>query len=592
MNAIDQLCELLRILSNERKKQLILFLIFAILGASAEILSISLLVPFLSILANPDKLSNYTILKIIFDFLDAKSIGNQTLFVTLIFAITACTSSLFRIFLLKFSTKLAFTCGADIGEKAYSRILMQNYTFHLSSNSSNIISILIDKVNTLVFGVIFPIIMLISSLIFIAIISAGLMYIDFSTISVSIVIFGSSYIIIYFIIGKRLNFNSKVIASEQSRVIKTIQESIGGIRDVIIEKNQKFFYELFCRSDTFIRKAQASNSFISGSPRYLIEGLAMLFVAVLAFYKSNTPDGIMGSLPSLAVFAIGTQRILPSLQQSYNAWAGIMGNLDSLREVILILNLPVDNNCNEENYKQIEFNGSIKFENVSFSYQNNIKSTLNSINLEIPKGATVGITGPTGSGKSTLIDLILGLISSSSGAIKIDDTTLNNTNIGSWRRLVAHVPQNIFLLDATITENITFGSKSNDIDYKRLIDSAKSAQLVDFINSRPLKYDTRIGERGSLLSGGQRQRIGIARALYKESHLLVLDEATSALDTETENLILDSLRNNNKNTTVIMITHRKATLINCDIIIYMNNGELTAFYSYGDFQDFISTKES
>jgi ATP-binding cassette subfamily B protein len=305
----------------------------------------------------------------------------------------------------------------------------------------------------------------------------------------------------------------------------------------------------------------------------------MVFIAALALVLSINYGGIQSSLPLLGVLALSAQRLLPALQQAYNAWTAIKGHQSSLNEVITLLDLPVESNPLAEN-DIVEFSNSIELVNVCFSYDEGSNLTLNNVSLRINSGERIGIIGSTGSGKSTLVDILMGLLAPTSGKMLIDQLEMRQSTLVNWRKKIAHVPQNIFLTDGSIRENISFGVSEGEIDDSRIKLAAECASLSLVIDRMPNGYNSLIGERGVFLSGGERQRLGIARALYKDSTLIVLDEATSALDSETEKKVIDSIEDLSSKKTVIMIAHRLSTVKNCDRIYVMKNGEIVDWGSY------------
>jgi len=287
----------------------------------------------------------------------------------------------------------------------------------------------------------------------------------------------------------------------------------------------------------------------------------------------------MKSIPTLGLLAIGAQRMLPALQIAYSSWASIRGEMDSLWDIISFLDQKLPVQTEVTNQSSIPFNECIQLIGIAFRHGEN-PWILREISLRIEKGSRVGFIGVTGSGKSSLLDIIMGLLPATDGQIKIDDELLTSENHRQWHNRIAHVPQNIFLSDTSIEENIAFGIDRQMIDYERVKLAAKQAQIDNFIESLPNRYQTSVGERGIRLSGGQRQRIGIARALYKQADLLILDEATSALDTETEEQVMASIAALNKNLTVLTVAHRLSTLRDCSQIIELKGGIVSKIMTF------------
>jgi ABC-type bacteriocin/lantibiotic exporter with double-glycine peptidase domain len=315
------------------------------------------------------------------------------------------------------------------------------------------------------------------------------------------------------------------------------------------------------------------NTVIAVAPRFVVEASGMVLIAGFAVALSRGGGQLAAALPILGALAVGAQRLLPLLQSIYNAWAQIAGSHRLLADVADVLDLPGQPQVPEA--PPLAFRDRITFTAVGFRYRENERNILEGINLEFPAGSRVGLVGKTGSGKSTAMDLLLGLLEPSEGRICVDGVPLTPQNIARWQRLVAHVPQAIYLSDASIAENIAFAEARDRIDMDRVKSAARRAALEDFVETLPDGYRTEVGERGVRLSGGQRQRIGIARALYRKASVLVFDEATSALDAATEREVIEAIKSLGHDLTIILIAHRLSTLEICDTIYRIENGKIT-----------------
>jgi len=362
------------------------------------------------------------------------------------------------------------------------------------------------------------------------------------------------------------------------QVVENIQLAMGAIRDVILDSNQKYYYDLHSEIDRKIRIVQPKMFLLQTFPRSLIEpaGIAVISIVGLIFISRGSFEE---ALPLIGALALGAQKILPYSQKIYEALSGLNGAKPTLARVLIHLKKNDLSSIRKfEAPIKITFKDSIVLKNVSFRYSLNSPWVLKNINLEIKKGERVGIVGITGGGKSTLTDLIMGLLTPTSGQIFIDGVELNqqiNPQLtASWRRLISHVPQNIYMSNSTIRENIAFGEEPKKINMDKVRIAAESAEISEYIEQTSQKYFSMVGERGIKLSGGQRQRIGIARALYKECSLLVFDEATSALDSGTESKIINTINKISKEITVITIAHRISTIEKCNRIISIDNGKI------------------
>jgi ATP-binding cassette subfamily B protein len=379
---------------------------------------------------------------------------------------------------------------------------------------------------------------------------------------------------------KKLMNNSKDITVESARVIKSLQEGLGGIRDILIDGSQDAYCKVYQKSDSVLRKAYATSSFISVSPRFVTEALGMLLIALLAFVLTKQSNEINQAIPIVGALALASQRLLPVMQLAYSAWTAILRNQFSLKDTLDFLDQPLPEYSNQLPSEPIPFKKEINLKDVSFQYRENSPLILDTLSLTIPKGSRVGFIGTTGAGKSTLLDILMGLLRPSAGTLEIDNQIITEGNHRAWQMHIAHVPQTIFLADSTIEENIAFGIPKHEIDHERVKRVAAQAQIAKTIEGLPQGYETFVGERGTRLSGGQRQRIGIARALYKNADVLIFDEATSALDTETEIAVMESIQNLGFNYTVLMIAHRLSTLKDCSMLVKLDHGKIEAIGSY------------
>ena len=364
-------------------------------------------------------------------------------------------------------------------------------------------------------------------------------------------------------------------------MIKTMQEGLGGIRDVIIDSAQKQYNKTHARAVVPLRRAQAINQFIGQSPRFGIEAVSIMLIGGLAYWLVGQPGGLGKGIPILGALVFGAQRMLPALQMIYVSWSAIQGNSAVLRDVVRFLEQPVNEDKSSFDFL-LPFENEIVLENLHFSYNRKEPEIIKNVSLKIIKGSKVGFIGATGSGKSTLIDIIMGLLEPTKGSILIDGITLDNYSKATWQRNIAHVPQSIFLSDSSIKENIAFGVPVEKIDTVKLKSAAEQAQIGSLIETWPNAYNTLVGERGVRLSGGQLQRIGIARALYKSASVIVFDEATSSLDKKTEDLMMNTIDGFDKNLTILIITHRPDTLRNCDQIVEMENSKVKRIGSYNE----------
>ena len=567
-------------LSARRRKQLGLLLGLMLVGSLAEIVTIGAVVPFISLMARPETAMEYPVLQNLFAALGWQQPDSLVLPMSIAFVCVVLVATGIRLLLVYVSNKLTFAIGHDIGVKLYHVMLHQPYAFHISQNSSEVLGN-VNKVQIVVGAVLRPAIEGIIAVILSVAILVALMLVDAKTALTAGVLFAVMYLGIMKLFRKRLQRNGKIIAAAQGSRMRSIQEGLGGIRDVILDGNQAHYSGEFAKVDRRFRNAQAANAFLGASPRFLVEAIGIALIVALAYALFLQSGGLVGALPVLAALALGAHRLLPLLQKIYQAWSQTTGNLQVLDDLVSMLSLPVASARNRRRQSDaLPFDNRIEFDNLHFRYLETEPEVLTDINLTIPKGSRVGIVGKTGSGKSTLMDILMGLLEPTGGRIRVDGNAIDAENQNHWRQRIAHVPQHIYLSDASITENIALGVSPDRIDQDRVHQAACQAQIAEFIESHRQGYDTRVGERGVQLSGGQRQRIGIARALYKDADVLVFDEASSALDTETETAVMQAVSQLDPNLTLFIIAHRVQTLRECDLILRLEDGHLVSAGSY------------
>lgn len=578
MTLTSDLKRLLQHLSRRRRWQLAGLALLMLAGAAAEMATLGAVVPFLGLLSNPSVIDQYPLVASVLNALGLDA-SNMLFAAGVLFGVVALLAAALRMLLMWVLYRFTYGLGADLGGEVYLRTLHQPYTWHVSHNTSEIIAG-IQKVNAVIYGIMIQLMQGSVSLLITLAILAALLAIDFQTAMLAGIGFSALYGATTLITRRQVLRNSAAIARNETLRMQSVQEGLGGIRDVLLDGSQPIYHRRFALQDYAMRRAQASNSFIAASPRFVIESAGMVLIVALAFWLSGREGGLTSAIPVLGALAIGAQKLLPQMQQAYAAWSSINGNRHQLRDVLALLERPATaasrlpttaQPTNQSTTECAKASPLIAFSKVSFRYHKDAAMVLDGTSFTIARGARIGIVGQTGSGKSTLVDLLMGLLPPSEGHILIDGKPLTAENRRHWQARIAHVPQTIFLSDATIAENIAFGVAAERIDLERMRQAASRAQLSDFIERLPAGYQTAVGERGVRLSGGQRQRIGLARALYKRADVLVLDEATSALDDATEQAVMCALADLGKEITVLMIAHRLSTLSQCDAILIVES---------------------
>jgi ATP-binding cassette, subfamily B, bacterial PglK len=557
-----------RHLSSRRKTQYIFLIFFMIFASLAEMLTIGAVIPFLSVLVDPQIIYEYEIIQPLVLFLDVSDPQQLIYPIVVCFIIIVTIAGFFRVSLLYFSTKLSFLTGVDISVGIYNRTLNQDYLTHINRNSSQVTSAIVVKTNLVIGGIVGPILNLIASSVTSIGILTILIYIN-PIISFCVFIgFASTYTLISLFLSRIVKRNSETISSQATLMVQHLQEGLGGIKNIILNNSQIFFLARYNKSVSLKQKASAQNTFSAYCPKPILEVFGMVLIAVFAYQLSLADNKIQSAIPMLGLLTLASQRLLPAIQQSYAAYISVKSNKSVLKDIIFFLDIKTPEHLKSSS---IGFEEEILVSDVSFRYSEKEPWILQNVNFSLKKNTTTGFFGTSGSGKSTLINIIMGLLDPSEGYIAIDGETITDKNKQRWFKCIAHVPQDIFLIDGTIENNIAYGIPEDEIDHLWLREVTKKANILNFIEASTDGFKTKVGESGLKISGGQRQRLGIARALYKKCDILILDEATSALDNETEQKIMHEINALSGEMTILIVAHRLSTLEHCHELIDMSN---------------------
>lgn len=562
-----------------RRRQIGLFGALTVLSGLSEAVSLGALLPFLGVLTSPDRVLRDPRVARIVAALNITSAEQVVLPFAVLFAVAAIVSAALRLLLLWSSSRLAYGISGDLSIEIYRRMLYQPYPVHLARNSSSVLSAITHKVDSATKMLVAQLNLGTDVVVLLAV-AAALLAIHPVAASLAGVGFGTSYFLAYRVARRRLIHDGLLIAREQTTIIKVVQEGLGGIRDVLLDWTQPTYIDMYRKANARKQRAAGGNQFLVGAPRFAMEGAGIVLMVGLAYWLSRGTGGLSAALPVIGALALGAQRLLPVLQQAYSSWGTIVFHSAPVSDVLDMLDQPLPPEATMSPPPPLVLERSVRFDDVKFRYSKDGPWVLHGLNLSISKGSRIGLVGATGSGKSTLLDVLAGLLQTTEGSILVDGEPVTGTRLRAWQRSVAHVPQNIFLSDSTIAENIAFGISPRAIDMERVRQTAADAQIANFIESRPEGYSAMIGERGIRLSGGQRQRLGIARALYKRGSVLVFDEATSALDNSTEQSIMDTLANLERDLTIIIIAHRVTTVRHCDRFVELIDGRTVEYQSY------------
>jgi ATP-binding cassette subfamily B protein len=568
-------------LSRRRRWQLAALLALMVVTSLAEMVSVGAIFPFLSALGNAEGLLQAPRLQPLFELLQIDTTQQLVLLLALGFIGAVGVSNGLRLLTLRSQNRLAAAVGADISSQVYHTTLYQPYSFHVGQNSSDLIQIVTTDTDRLTNGILLQLLLFFTNLLLTPALIATLLVINWQMAVGSALILGVAYTLIFRSRDRQLRRNSGVISQTGQQKVKVVQEGIGGIRDVLLDHSQGFFDRAYGRDERRLKQANATNQIIAQSPLYVVEFVAMAAIALLALGLGRGGD-FSQAVPVLGSLALGSRRLVPAVQGLFASVANIQGARASLARVLMALERSVDPLMKLAVPHPVGLGRELRLEGVWFRYGQDSDWVVRDLDLTIGAKTTVALVGSTGSGKSTTADLILGLLQPEQGQILVDGVALTGERLRQWQGAVAHVPQQIYLSDSSLAENIAFGIPEGEIDRAQVRRAARLAQIDGFIEGLPAGYDTYVGERGIRLSGGQRQRIGIARALYKKASVIVFDEATSALDNATEREVMGAIESLGGQFTIILIAHRLSTVERCDLVVELDRGRVVAQGSYGE----------
>ena len=575
---MNKLKKILFFLTPNERKRGILLLVMMIIMALLDMIGVASILPFVNVLTNPNLIETNTFLNSMFEI--SKNFGvisNEEFlfFLGVLVFFFLIISLIFKALVVYMQELFVKMRVYSISKRLTESYLNQPYSWYLNRNSADISKTILSEVGTAVAGGLSPIMELISKgMVTIALLTLLIIYDPILSITIAVFL-GIIYGFIYTSLRNFLSRIGKERLNANKQRFTSISEAFGAFKEVKVGGLEKVYLERFSESAHTFARHQASSAIIGQLPRFAIEGLVFGGMIIVILYLISQIGDFSAAIPIIALYAFAGYRLMPAIQQIYVSFTQLRfigPTLDIIYEDVKNLKKSIP----EQDYDKMKFSESITLKEINFSFPNSSRRTiLDNININIKANSTVGLVGSTGSGKTTLVDIILGLLEAQKGTLEVDGKIITKNNCRAWQKSIGYVPQNIYLADDTVAANIAFGIDSNKINQKALKNAAKIANLNEFVlNELPKQYQTNIGDQGIKLSGGQRQRIGIARALYHNPDLLILDEATSALDNLNEKTVMDAVNNLDKKITIILIAHRLDTLKNCHNIFVLDRGSL------------------
>jgi ABC-type multidrug transport system fused ATPase/permease subunit len=544
------------------------------------------------ILTNPSFVETNFILNYIFQFSNIFGVENNQqflFFLGILLYILLVASLTFKAFTVYVQARFAEMIQYSIGKRLVEGYLHQSYSWFLSRHSVDLGKTILSEVGQVTGGAIRPLIDLISKTAVAVTLVALLAIVDLKLTLIICFLIGSFYGIFFYFIRKYLNRIGKESLKNNELRFMIVNEAFSAAKEVKVGGLEQIYIKLFSNSAKAFSRNQSSSQAVTLLPRFILEVIIFGGILIMIFYLTSKTSNFNNVIPIISLYVFAGYRLMPALQQIYSSFTSLVfagPSVDKLTEELKSLKSPNSN----QKQSTLSFNKSIVLKNIHYNYPNASRTTLKDINLSIPANSSTGFVGPTGSGKTTIVDIILGLLEPQKGTLEVDGKIITQQNSRSWQRSIGYVPQQIFLSDDTVAANIAFGLEPKDINQEAVVKAAKISNLHNFVTEElPKKYQTTIGECGVRLSGGQRQRIGIARALYHNPKVLVLDEATSALDNQTEQEVMNAISNIGKHITIILIAHRLNTVKKCDQIFLLAKGEIK---NQGTFEELIKANEN
>ncbi len=565
-----------------------LFLALVIM-ALLQVIGIASILPFMQLVAEPETITENQYLRNFYYWLGLHTDRSRLIGTGFSVVVLLTLGNAFSAFTVWLQHKFAWQIAHNVSIRLLHNYLRCPYEYFLNNSVSELLNKTTVEAMRLTTEVLIPIIELAARSLIVLVIFALLLWVDPKLAVIVLGILGVSYLLIYRVSRKLLSRLGEERIAANEGLLKYLTEVLSGIKTVRVYGAESFFYERYKKISSRLIRIHPLVYIIAQTPRYLIEVLAFGGILGITLYLLITSGDVKSLIPILTLYALAGYRLLPALQKAFAAAASLRHSMPTVDKIFHDLQLePVYQSLEKSHQHLPLLQNQIQVNNLGFGYDNS--PILANINMNIPKGSTIALVGPTGAGKTTLVNLLVGLLQPQQGSILIDNNALDSLNSRAWNLQIGYVPQDIFLFDDTVARNIAIGQNDEEIDISKVESAARLANLHQFIvDDLPNRYQSLIGDRGVRLSGGQKQRLGLARAFYREPQLLILDEATNALDSITENAVIKALKNLAGNLTVIIIAHRLSTVRHVDCIYFLEQGRLKAV---GQYQELLEKNET
>jgi len=597
-----------RLFNRREKLQLLALLLLMMVGALLETFVVGIIYPFISILKRPEVIHEHKVLQRIYEVMSVRSTNGFIILAAVGLILVYVFKNSYVIFLAYVQSRFIYNKQAVFSRRLFTSYLYKPYTFHLQRNTAELIYKINDSVSKLFGGFLFFSLMFVIEIMTTAFILGILIVMKplptiLTGIALVIII-----IVFYRVFRQKMGELGKTRQLHGEQMIQWVNQGLGGIKEVKILGKEDFFIREYEKNCLLYAGAERNFQVINQLPRSFLETMCIVGMLLVVVLNMGRSGGFQTIIPTLSMFAVAAFRIIPAMGRIFNAATQIRYHsysLDAVCNDMTLLDEIVPSSEKEPSSaadkkafesetfytpfsgKALRFDKTIELKDVYYQYPNAKKSVLNGISLIIPKQYSVGLVGPSGAGKTTIIDVIVGLLMPAQGEVLIDGKGIKDP-LANWQRMIGYIPQNIYLSDDTIRRNVAFGLTNEEIDEEQVWSALASAQLEKFVKSLPEGLDTFIGERGIRLSGGQRQRIGIARALYHNPEVLIMDEGTASLDNETEREIMQAVKNLSGRKTLIIVAHRLGTVKSCDQLYFIRDGEVI---DYGRYEELFNKSQ-